>query len=212
MFTDDEFAVLMKELDQPQIDGWEFFTESHGISIYRLYNEESGLYEYKIYGTLSDVLPDCSADVYMDLEYRKVWDSYAKELYEKEENGKKVIYWNVNYPWPMSNRDYVYKREMRELEHNGNKVWIVMAESTECLSIPEKSGVIRVDDYKQSCVLTTDGKQGSKAFMRYYDNPKGMIPTWLINWGAKTGVPSFLTMMQEACRGYPKYLESRNKS
>lgn len=41
MFTDDEFAVLMKELDQPQIDGWEFFTESHGISIYRLYNEVS---------------------------------------------------------------------------------------------------------------------------------------------------------------------------
>lgn len=40
--------------------------------------QESGLYEYKIYGTLSDVLPDCSADVYMDLEYRKVWDSYAK--------------------------------------------------------------------------------------------------------------------------------------
>ena len=21
--------------------------------------------------------------------------------------------------------------------------------------------------------------------MYYYDNPKGMIPTWLINWGAK---------------------------
>lgn len=23
--------------------------------------------------------------------------------------------------------------------------------------------------------------------MHYYDNPKGMIPTWLINWGAKVG-------------------------
>lgn len=23
------------------------------------------------------------------------------------------------------------------------------------------------------------------AFMYYYDNPKGMIPTWLINWAAK---------------------------
>ncbi len=23
------------------------------------------------------------------------------------------------------------------------------------------------------------------AFMYYYDNPKGMIPTWLINWVAK---------------------------
>ena len=51
---------------------------------------------------------------------------------------------------------------MREMEHNGNKVWIVIAQSEECASIPEKSGIIRVDDYKQSCVLTTDGKVGSK--------------------------------------------------
>ena len=23
------------------------------------------------------------------------------------------------------------------------------------------------------------------AFMYYYDNPKGMLPTWLINWAAQ---------------------------
>lgn len=27
--------------------------------------------------------------------------------------------------------------------------------------------------------------------MHYYDNPKGMIPTWLINWGAKVGQLEF---------------------
>lgn len=48
------------------------------------------------------------------------------------------------------------------MEHNGQKVYAVMAKSVECSEIPEKSGVIRVDDYKQSCVLTTDGKVGSK--------------------------------------------------
>ena len=29
--------------------------------------------------------------------------------------------------------------------------------------------------------------------MRYYDNPKGMIPTWLINWGAKVCTFLYLT-------------------
>ena len=24
--------------------------------------------------------------------------------------------------------------------------------------------------------------------MYYYDNPKGMLPTWLINWAAKVGI------------------------
>jgi hypothetical protein len=48
------------------------------------------------------------------------------------------------------------------MDHNGYKVYAVMARSVECSEIPEKSGIIRVDDYKQCCVLTTDGKVGSK--------------------------------------------------
>ena len=40
--------------------------------------QTSGLYQYKIYGVLDDVLPDICADVYMDLEYRRQWDTYAK--------------------------------------------------------------------------------------------------------------------------------------
>ena len=37
----------------------------------------SGLYEYKIMGSISDVLPDVCKQVYMDLEYRKNWDDYV---------------------------------------------------------------------------------------------------------------------------------------
>lgn len=209
VFKDTEFELACKELEEPQTEGWEFFTESHGVTIYRLYNETSGLYEYKVYGVLDDVLPDICAQVYMDLEYRKKWDSYVNELYETEQQGKKYIYWHVNYPWPMAHRDYVYARTLREMDYNGKKIWVVLARSENVPSVPEKDGIIRVDDYLQSCALTTDGKVGSKAFMRYYDNPKGSIPTWLINWGAKTGVPGFLTMMQEACRRYPQYLQEK---
>ena len=81
----------------------------------------------------------------------------------------------------------------------------MLAKSHPFSSHPEKSGVIRVDSFEQSCIMQSDGKVGSKgkfyfqlhvhkqvlsdfypsAFMHYYDNPKGMIPTWLINWAAK---------------------------
>ncbi|KAJ8307208.1 hypothetical protein KUTeg_015292 [Tegillarca granosa] len=161
-FTDSDFQTACKELEEPQIDGYEFFTQSHDVTIYRLYNEESGLYQYKVYGTLSDVLPDICAQVYMDLDYRKQWDSYVKDLYETTADGNKVIYWNVAYPFPMSNRDYVYARELREIDIDGKKIWTVLAKSVDCPSIPENRGVIRVDDYLQSCALTSDGKQGSK--------------------------------------------------
>ena len=38
-FQDDEFTKICKELEDPQVDGWEFFVESHGVTIYRLYDE-----------------------------------------------------------------------------------------------------------------------------------------------------------------------------
>ena len=47
-------------------------------SLYMLsFFQTSGLYEYKIYGVLDDVQPDICAQVYMDIEYRKQWDSYV---------------------------------------------------------------------------------------------------------------------------------------
>uniref|UniRef100_A0A8C6Z3Z8 Phosphatidylcholine transfer protein n=1 Tax=Nothoprocta perdicaria TaxID=30464 RepID=A0A8C6Z3Z8_NOTPE len=41
----------------------------------------------------------------MDLDFRKQWDQYVKELCEKTYDGEKIIYWEVKYPFPLSNRD-----------------------------------------------------------------------------------------------------------
>lgn len=40
--------------------------------------QETGLYEYKVFGVLTTCSPELCADVYMDLMYRKDWDKYAK--------------------------------------------------------------------------------------------------------------------------------------
>ncbi|XP_058261052.1 phosphatidylcholine transfer protein isoform X1 [Hemibagrus wyckioides] len=205
-FTDADFQAAWTELDEPQIEGgWELFTESMGVKIYRLYNKETGLYEYKVFGTLSGCCPEVCADVYMDLDYRKQWDSYVKgnvraELHEKDYGGQKAVYWEVKYPFPLSNRDYVYIRERRDLQVNGRKIWTVLARSSVVSNCPEKSGVIRVKDYKQTVAMESDGAQGTKVFMNYFDNPGGNIPTWLINWAAKAaflgGGPCF---QQDQC-------------
>ena len=41
------------------------------------YFQESGLYEYKIMGVMDDLDPEMCAQVYVDWEYRKVWDTYV---------------------------------------------------------------------------------------------------------------------------------------
>ncbi|KAM5135981.1 phosphatidylcholine transfer protein [Mantella aurantiaca] len=202
-FTDEQFQEAWKELDEPVLTGgWQLFTDTMGIQIYRLYDEQTGLYEYKIYGGLVDCPADLLSDVYMDLEYRKQWDANVKALQEENSEEGKVIYWEVKYPFPLSNRDYVYVRERRDLDECGRKIFVILAKSVSGPHWPEKSGIIRVNGYKQSLAIESDGKNGCKIFMCYFDNPGGMIPLWLINWAAKSGVPNFLKDMQKACKGF----------
>ncbi|XP_056143918.1 phosphatidylcholine transfer protein [Lampris incognitus] len=209
-FTEEEFRDAWRELDAPGLGGgWQLFTETMGVRIYRLYDQDTGLYEYKVFGVLATCTPELCADVYMDLTYRKQWDGYVKELYEKDFGGHTAIYWEVKYPFPLSNRDYVYVRERRDLNMEGRKIWVVLARSSPQTACTEKSGVIRVKDYKQSLAIESDNAGGTKVFMNYFDNPGGMIPTWLVNWAAKSGVPAFLTDMQKACSSYSTYCQRK---
>ncbi|XP_049628632.1 phosphatidylcholine transfer protein [Suncus etruscus] len=205
-FSEEQFRAACEELKQPALteSDWQLMVETLGISIFRRLDKQSGLYEYKVLGVMEDCPPSLLVDVFMDLEYRKQWDSYVKELYGKECDGKTVIYWEVKYPFPMSNRDYVYIRQKQEMNLDGNKIYVILAQSTSASQFPEKSSVIRVQRYKQSLVIQSDGKKGSKVFMHYFDNPGGQIPSWLINWAAKSGVPNFLKDLEKACQNYHK--------
>lgn len=64
----------------------------------------------------------------------------------------------MNYPWPMSNRDYVYRRALRVLEINNLPTVVVLAESKLSAKTPERSGVVRVKEYHQSLIIQGDGK------------------------------------------------------
>jgi len=41
MFQEQEFIDACSELKAPDVDGWQFFIESHDVKIYRLYNHVS---------------------------------------------------------------------------------------------------------------------------------------------------------------------------
>ncbi|XP_060242976.1 phosphatidylcholine transfer protein isoform X1 [Meriones unguiculatus] len=205
-FSDEQFREVCAELHQPALAGakWQPLLEASGLTIYRLLDQKTGLYEYKMFGILEGCSPSLLADVYMDLDYRKKWDQYAKELCEQECSGQMVAYWEVKYPFPLSNRDYVYTRQRRDLDVDGRKVHVVLAQCICVPQFPEKSGVIRVKQYKQSLAIESNGKKGSRVFMYYFDNPGGQIPSWLINWATQNGVPNFLKDLVKACQNYRK--------
>ena len=68
--------------------------------------QDTKLYEYKIFGVQEDLDPELSAQVYMDWEYRKKWDSYV--LGEVEQQTQKQARWlrdgteEIIFSWEMN--------------------------------------------------------------------------------------------------------------
>lgn len=203
LFGDESFQAMIDQLDHEELEGFEFLASSQNVTIYRQPRGDKGLYQYKLYAYLPDAVPEQIAGVFLDNQYRVHWDQYVTELYvvKKNEVGPDVIYFNVDFPFPLSNRDYVYARETRRMKQNGEDHIVIVMHSVLEHNVPEVKGAIRVSDYHQSLAMKQVGKHGTKAFIQYYDDPKGSIPSWLVNWAAKSGVPAFLKDLQRACGG-----------
>lgn len=51
---------------------------------------------------------------------------------------------------------------MKIIEVAGKKTWVVLARYRPFSCKPEKDGIIRIDDFKQACIMQSDGNVGSK--------------------------------------------------
>lgn len=212
-YTDNQFTDMIDQLKHKRLDGYEFLIESMNVSIYRKPKGNAGLFEYKLYANLPDAPPDMLVSVFLDSDYRLKWDTYVTDLYyiSKNETGPDVVYFNVDFPWPLANRDYIYARENRRIPIGGVNYEVIIMHSVLNHNVPVKKGVVRVDDFHQMLAVEPVSTGGARAFIHYYDDPKGSIPSWLINWAAKTGVPGFVKDIQRACNGYLPFKKQAGK-
>ncbi|XP_068833503.1 phosphatidylcholine transfer protein-like [Capricornis sumatraensis] len=201
-FSEEEFQEACAELQRPRVSGWEIPVVTSVVKVYqRPLKKLTGLHEYKVSGIVRSP-PDLLADVYMDLDYRKQWDQYVQELYEIKVGGEEAVYWQMKYPFPMSNRDVVYVRQRRDLNFEGRKVHVILAQSISVPWFSEKSGMIRVKQYKQSLAIQSYDSWRSEVFMYYFNNPGGQIPFWILNNFTKSEIPGFLRDLEKACLKY----------
>ncbi|KAF8930122.1 hypothetical protein BGZ58_008457 [Dissophora ornata] len=167
MFTEDQVNAALLELDIPDIATWELFTEVTNFKVYRRAVANSALKEYKVLGTYPDLPARYLLRAYTDLDLRKTWDKNMASWQKLDDNR---LHFTSKFPWPLSPRDYVYELQVQEFPGG---VFCINGKSVEDEGMPEKTGTVRVDEYRQDVLIqpTKDGK-GCNIWFGYFDNPK----------------------------------------
>ncbi|KAJ3333037.1 hypothetical protein HDU76_011990 [Blyttiomyces sp. JEL0837] len=145
---------------------------------------------------------DSGVDVNGDAINRRL--STLKQLHLRPQ----FYHYAIKMPFPLTTRDYVYT--MKSWAENSN-LHLVEGSASSHLAKPEVKSAIRITDYyQQIAVKPTEDGLGAVLSMRYYDDPKGSIPTSVINFAAQKGVPSFVKSLSDACEKYESWLKANN--
>ncbi len=129
--------------------------------------------------------------VFIDGKHRRHW----VDRYDDHKTFKKQAlledYWiSFDLPWPVSNRDYVLRST--GVANADDAVFICDIKSIKLDQAPEHDCCVRAEAYGTYYKFEAfRGKQRTKLTVEVHTDPKGILPTWLVNsiqkkWPSKT--------------------------
>ncbi|XP_042541504.1 stAR-related lipid transfer protein 7, mitochondrial-like [Dipodomys spectabilis] len=94
----------LKDKEEP----WEMAMDKKHFKLWRRPIIGTHLYQYRVFGTYTDVTPWQFFNVQLDTKYRKKWESLEIKLEVIDVvSGSEVLHWVTHFPYPMYSRDYV---------------------------------------------------------------------------------------------------------
>ncbi|XP_051766234.1 stAR-related lipid transfer protein 7, mitochondrial [Ctenopharyngodon idella] len=182
--------------------GWEVVMEKKNFRVWRRPIESSHLFEYRVFGSYTDVTPRQFFNVQLDTEYRKKWDALVikLEVVDKDVNtGTEVVHWATHFPYPMYSRDYVYVRRYQvDIENN---LMILVSRAVKHPSVPETQEFVRVHSYQSKMVIRPHrsfDENGFDYLLTYSDDPQTVFPRYCVSWMVSSGMPDFLEKLHTA--------------
>lgn len=181
---------------------WEMVMEKKHFKLWRRPIAGTPLYQYRVFGTYTDVTPRQFFNVQLDTEYRKKWDALVIKLEVIERDmvsGSEVLHWVTHFPYPMYSRDYVYVR--RYSVDQENNVMVLVSRAVEHPSVPESPEFVRVRSYESQMVIRPHksfDENGFDYLLTYSDNPQTVFPRYCVSWMVSSGMPDFLEKLHMA--------------
>ncbi|XP_059497197.1 stAR-related lipid transfer protein 7, mitochondrial [Stegostoma tigrinum] len=142
------------EHKQQRDSTWELVMDRPSFRLWRRPIPSSHLYQYRVFGTYTDVTPRQFFNVQLDTEYRKKWDELVikLEVIEQDElSGSEIVHWVTHFPYPLYSRDYLYIRRYHvDQKHN---LMVLVSRAVEHPDVPESPNYVRVTAYQSQMVI-----------------------------------------------------------
>lgn len=168
---------------------WKLINEEKGITAYRKTIPGSPVMAFKGHAIIEAPIGKIYS-VILDNEHRKEWVDRLKvsQILENTTPTEYIVYQEFKLPWPISNRDFVYRGKATRNAETG----VVQVEMTsiEYPNAPKTVGV-RADLLRSAYILTPIDKTKTMVEVEIQSDPKGALPHWLANliqkkWPIKT--------------------------
>uniref|UniRef100_UPI00398EE47E stAR-related lipid transfer protein 7, mitochondrial n=1 Tax=Pristiophorus japonicus TaxID=55135 RepID=UPI00398EE47E len=181
---------------------WELVMDRPSFRLWRRPIPGSHLYQYRVFGTYTDVTPRQFFNVQLDTEYRKKWDELVIKLEVVERDacsGSEIVHWVTHFPYPMYSRDYLYIRRYHVDQRNN--LMVLVSRAVEHPDVPESPNYVRVTSYESQMVIKPHrsfDENGFDYLLTYSDDPQTVFPRYCISWMMSSGMPDFLEKLHLA--------------
>lgn len=163
---------------QSTSSSWKLKKSSDGVEVYYRQAENSPINEIKITtsfkGTLKSLL-----DIMRDVRGYPSWvyKCIESELVERVSPSEAIYYAVMDFPWPMSDRDFVAGSKI----YTGANGKVVITVKGVADKVPVHKERVRVPvlDYRWEFIPLDDHNLQVKYYLR--SDPGGELPAWLIN-------------------------------
>lgn len=172
------FIVFLCSFSTIAQTDWKLKKSEDGIDVYVRNAPGTDLLEFKGV-TILDCDTETVFNVFRDFGSWTDW-SYklaTVDLLKKESPVEFFVYYEVEMPWPMENRDMINHLRMTKNKLTGEGRIIIESIAD---YIPEKEDKVRLKDGQGFYQLnpTEDGK--TEIIYQYFTNPEG-VPAWVVN-------------------------------
>ncbi|KJH49166.1 START domain protein [Dictyocaulus viviparus] len=184
------------------MQGW---NEKKGITIYSKTVPCNRYHMFKAVAKFPDVLPSLAYDVLQDTSYRTHWDRHmADQSFIGIINPNSDIgYYALSSIPPIRARDFVMQRSWLD---TGNEK-LICGNSVYHQDYPPKKGYVRGIAFLSAYLIKPLSDKGCQIIHISHSDPRGTIPTWLVNRITRVLAPKLIRKLHDACLAYTKWKE-----